>query len=226
MKIAQIERTVLTEYPNHISSIIYTRGCNMNCKHCFNPELQALRPFKNIYFKNVSQYFSNYIDAITISGGEPLIQRDIVQFIKRLKKLGYLVKLNTNGSVPNKLEYLLQNNLVDYVSMSIKGDYISYDYLTNTRKSFYLFDKSISSIITYAKMYDFNMVIYYDQQLQRYNLLEEDIEWIGQNMLYKAKNIHIVQYFGNKFTIAEDSVLNRYKTILSKYCENVSIRNN
>lgn len=137
LKIAGLEKLSLIDYPGKLSAVVFTHGCNLRCEYCHNPELviQNIEP-EDIYDpQKVLQFLKarkDKLDAVVITGGEPLLYDDLEPFLKSIKALGYLVKLDTNGLLPNKLKKLIKYGSVDYISMDIK--YPEGDYLTFTGK--------------------------------------------------------------------------------------------
>lgn len=132
MKIASWQKESFIDYEGKISTLIFTSGCNYNCGYCHNPELRNLVN-ENIDEKEVLDYLKSkkgWIDAITISGGEPTIQGGLRNFIKEAKDLGFLVKLDTNGSRPEVLQELKNENLIDHIAMDIKGPVELYPLIT------------------------------------------------------------------------------------------------
>jgi pyruvate formate lyase activating enzyme len=112
------------DYPGLISAVIFTQSCNFHCPYCHNPEL--VRPFGELLDEGGVVAFLKarirLLDGIVISGGEPTILPDLLDFIKKVKLLGYNLKLDTNGSRPDVLAKLLEKNLVDYVALDLKCD--------------------------------------------------------------------------------------------------------
>ncbi|MFA8435103.1 MAG: anaerobic ribonucleoside-triphosphate reductase activating protein [Marinifilaceae bacterium] len=126
MLISGFIKNSLIDFPGKISSVIFTQGCNLRCKFCHNYELipRGLQEEDVFLEVEVLQYLERsrrLIDALVITGGEPCLQPDLVQFIRKVKDMGLKVKLDTNGTDPGKLEYLLEQNLVDYVAMDVKA---------------------------------------------------------------------------------------------------------
>ncbi|MCD4740297.1 anaerobic ribonucleoside-triphosphate reductase activating protein [archaeon] len=122
MRIGGLEKQSLLDYPGKISSIIFTIGCNFRCPYCHNPEL--IGNAEELSEKQVLAHLDShkkFLDAVVITGGEPTLQPDLEQFIKKVKKLGYSVKLDTNGSHPAKLKSLVKQGLIDYVAMDVKA---------------------------------------------------------------------------------------------------------
>lgn len=131
MKISGIIKTSLIDYPGHISTSIFTQGCNFKCPYCHNP---ALIPFDSSneeyidlnYFWNFIENRKNFIDGIVITGGEPTLQSDLIEFIEKIKIRDFKVKLDTNGSRPEILKKLIENELIDYIAMDIKSSIDKY----------------------------------------------------------------------------------------------------
>lgn len=127
MEYAGLIKQSLVDYPGEIASVLFTRGCNMRCPFCHNPDL-LIKP-KNptpaaIDIEEVLSFLAErkgFIDAVVISGGEPTLHKGLLEDITRIKALGYLLKLDSNGSNSEMLEKLLRADLLDYVAMDIKA---------------------------------------------------------------------------------------------------------
>lgn len=130
MKIGGIQKLSTVDYPGHPCASIFTVGCNMRCGYCHNPELvlpeqySATIPTEDIL--SFLQKRVGLLDAVTISGGEPTEQPDLVDFIRQVKAMGFLVKLDTNGTRPWVLQQLVDEQLIDFVAMDIKGPLSKY----------------------------------------------------------------------------------------------------
>ncbi len=124
MKIGGLQRCSLIDYPGRICAILFTQGCNFRCPYCHNPELVDPERYGPLLVDQVLPFLAKrrgMLDAVTVSGGEPTLQGDIEPFLQEIRDMGYLVKLDTNGSLPEVLERLLANRMVDYVAMDIKA---------------------------------------------------------------------------------------------------------
>lgn len=126
MNIGGFQKTSLIDYPGKISCILFLSGCNFDCPYCHNPDLvrgNKTQPaidehqLKNFFLKR-----SGLIDGVVITGGEPTLQSDLADLCQTIKSMGFLVKLDTNGSRPTVLKQLIAKHLVDYVAMDIKTD--------------------------------------------------------------------------------------------------------
>jgi pyruvate formate lyase activating enzyme len=131
MKIGGLQKVSLIDYPGEISSIIFLQGCNFKCPYCHNPELVDTKLFDPcLDEKDILEFLKTRIgkiDAVTITGGEPTIQNDLTPFIKRIKKMGFAVKLDSNGSGPEVIQKLLGEKLLDFIAMDIKAPLTKYE---------------------------------------------------------------------------------------------------
>lgn len=130
MKIAGLQKFTLLDYPGHISSIIFTQGCNFRCSYCQNSSLIDISKSECFKEDEVLEFLSsrkNMLTGVCITGGEPTIQKDLKEFIKKIKEMGYDIKLDTNGYNPMMLKELIDEKLIDYVAMDIKAPLDDYE---------------------------------------------------------------------------------------------------
>lgn len=126
MIIAGLQKTTLIDYPDKIACIVFLASCNFRCPWCYSSELVlplkiASQPrIKEEEFFNFLRQRQGQLDGVVICGGEPTVNKDLPQFIQKIKNLGYFVKLDTNGSNPATLKDLANAGLIDYVAMDIK----------------------------------------------------------------------------------------------------------
>ena len=123
MKFGGLQKTTLLDYPGRLACTVFTNGCNFKCPFCHNSSL-ALGTAKPITEEKILSFLKKrrgILDGICITGGEPLIHDDIIDFIEAVHELGYSVKLDTNGSYPDRLQELIDRSLIDYVAMDIKN---------------------------------------------------------------------------------------------------------
>ena len=125
MQIAGIEKSSLVDYPTKIAAVIFTLGCNFRCPYCHNPNLITAVSSSSLFDESAVLDFlkqrQGKLDAVVVSGGEPTLHKDLKEFFKKVKDLGFLTKLDTNGSNPDVLVDLVQSNLLDYIAMDIKA---------------------------------------------------------------------------------------------------------
>ncbi len=119
----------LLDFPGKVACTIFTFGCNLRCPFCHNASLVLGGAQEEHTEEEILSYLEKrkgLLDGVCITGGEPLLQKDIADFIKKIKALGYAVKLDTNGCYPEKLKALVLGGLVDYVAMDIKNSIHEY----------------------------------------------------------------------------------------------------
>ncbi len=127
MEIGGLQKLTLIDYPGKVACTVFTIGCNFRCPFCYSSELvlpektkKQPRISENDFFSFLKQR-KGLLDGIVLCGGEPTIHKDLSEFCKKIKNLGFLVKLDTNGSNPEMLEKLINSHLIDYVAMDIKA---------------------------------------------------------------------------------------------------------
>ena len=124
MLLRGLQKTTLLDFPGKVASTVFTGGCNFRCPFCHNASLIRADGEDRLSEENFFAFLKKrkgLNDGICITGGEPLLQKDIVPFIRRIREEGFLVKLDTNGSFPDVLRTLCDERLVDYVAMDIKN---------------------------------------------------------------------------------------------------------
>ena len=149
MRIAGFQKLTLLDFPNNVACIIFTQGCNFKCPYCHNSGLVGHENDELIDEEEIFSYLKKrkgIIDGIVISGGEPTVQKDLEFFVKRVKDLGFKVKLDTNGSNPEMVERLLKANLLDYIAMDIKTTLPDYKEVTGVRPNVKNLERSIKLI--------------------------------------------------------------------------------
>lgn len=129
-----IEKTSLVDYEGYIVCTLFTKGCNFRCHFCHNAKLALDESIENIKFDEIYEYLNkrkNVLDGVCITGGEPTLNKDLPDVIKKIRELNLKIKLDTNGSNPDMVKYLIDNNLVDYIAMDIKSGLSGYSKITN-----------------------------------------------------------------------------------------------
>ncbi len=129
MHIQGIQKLTLLDYPGHIACTLFSYGCNLRCPFCHNASLVTETPQKPINTEEITAFLQKrkgILDGICLSGGEPLMNPDALEFLKYLRGFGYKIKLNTNGFFPKQLEQAINQNLLDYVALDIKAPKESY----------------------------------------------------------------------------------------------------
>jgi pyruvate formate lyase activating enzyme len=150
MLIGGLQRSSLVDYPRHVSAVIFTQGCNFRCPYCHNPQLvEPARFGQPLDIEDVFRFLQSRIgrlQAVVVTGGEPLVHDDLPALLARIRAMGYLVKLDTNGSFPDKLSAVVSAGLVDFIAMDIKAPLRRYGELAGVHVDVGALQKSIGII--------------------------------------------------------------------------------
>jgi pyruvate formate lyase activating enzyme len=203
MVIGGFQRFSLIDYPDKICAIVFTQGCNFRCPYCHNPELVNPKKFgvelKEDEILSFLDRRKGKLNAVTITGGEPLLQSGLITFLSAIKNLGYMIKLDTNGSFPLKLKGIIQSKLVDYIAMDIKTSLDKYHRIVQRKIDKGKILNSIKLIMDSGLDYEFRTTVVK-------SLLEKDDFYkIGQ--LIQTARLYVLQNFIPSKTL-DDTFLN------------------
>ena len=162
MNIAGVQKVTLLDYPGKVACEIFTQGCNFECPFCQNSSLIPITNTGEFSEEEIFEYLNlrkNILDGVVITGGEPTVQKDLKGFIKKIKDLGLLVKLDTNGGNPKVLQELIDEKLVDYVAMDIKNIFNKYNITAGKRINLDNIKKSIEILKASKIDYEFRTTI-------------------------------------------------------------------
>jgi pyruvate formate lyase activating enzyme len=163
MKIGGLQRISLIDYPGRIGATVFTQGCNFRCPYCHNPELVDPGQYgPETPEEGVLAFLEKRrkkLEAVIVTGGEPTLQRDLDRFLKIVKDMGYLTKVDTNGSQPEVLARLIRRKLVDYLAMDIKGPLARYGAIASAKVSTSRITKSIELILASGIDHEFRTTV-------------------------------------------------------------------
>lgn len=227
MQIHGFNKTTLLDFPGHLASTVFTGGCNMRCPYCQNADL-VLNPMsqplisEEVVFDHIKKR-KGIIEGVCITGGEPTLQADLEDFIKRLKELGVMVKLDSNGYRPAVLKRLMENGLLDYVAMDIKSSLDDYHTVAGVKLDTSLIKESIDLLKNGPIDYEFRTTVVKELHSK------ETFEKIGE-LLSGAKQYFLQGYIDServierRFSSYTKEELETFVAILKKTIKNVSIR--
>ncbi|MGC8971837.1 MAG: anaerobic ribonucleoside-triphosphate reductase activating protein, partial [bacterium] len=162
MLIGGLQKFSLIDYPGKISAVIFTKGCNFRCPYCHNPELVIFDGkdlIEEDYIFSFLREKRGKLDGVVLTGGEPTLQSDLINFLKEIKGLGFFTKLDTNGSNPEVIERLLEEKILDYIAMDIKANLEKYNDVTHSNVDIEKIKKSIDIIMHSGIDYEFRTTI-------------------------------------------------------------------
>lgn len=217
----------LLDFPEHIACTVFLKGCNFRCPFCYNSSL--LSDKENATDITEDDFFSflksrtNKLDGVAITGGEPLLQKEIKNFIIKIKNLGFKVKLDTNGSNPEILQELISLNLVDYVAMDLKNSLEKYHITTNHQVNIANILSSINILLENHVEYEFRTTV-----VKEFHSLS-DFEKIGQ--LIKNAKRYFIQCYQYQDSVLDKSLhalttneLEQCLEVVKKYVPNAKLR--
>lgn len=226
MDFVGIDKLSLLDYEDKISCVLFTKACNFRCPFCHNG-LTVLESEETVPFDDILTYLKSrkgMLDAVVISGGEPTLMPDLYEKIKAIKKLGFLVKLDTNGTNPVLLKQLIEEKLIDYVAMDIKNS--EDKYLLTTDCKYIDMDKikqSIAILMENKVDYEFRTTLV--------NEFHEEKDMYGIGELIKGSHKLYLQQFVERdgcikkgLHPVDIALANKFKCILSSFVEDVELR--
>lgn len=228
MQIAGLQKLSLIDYDGYISAIIFTRGCPFRCAFCHNPELVIPESYIPLMDnEEVMEYLEsrkNKLEAICITGGEPTLQPDLLDFMEKIKKMGFKIKLDSNGFKPEIIKKILDEKRVDYIAMDYKSPISNYTTTTSCNIDTSKIKESVSLIMSSPIPYEFRTTVV--KPLHK----PDDFLAIGQE-LKDAKLFYIQNFVKSKhvkyqadFAAFTDSELEESLKNVKKYIPNSYIR--
>ena len=224
MKISGLQKVSLVDYDGQIAATIFTSGCNFACPFCHNSGLvKGTEP--EIPVIEVVEYLTKrktVLTAVCISGGEPTLHKDLPDLISKIKELGYLVKLDTNGTNLPMLKYLIENNLIDYVAMDIKNSPNKYGLTAGVNTPINI-EETINYIMNCGIDYEFRTTI-----IKNYHT-SKDIEEIAQT-ISGAKKYYLQQFVDNNNCLStgleaiNKNTAEEYLNICKQHIPNTKLR--
>lgn len=221
-------KTTLLDYPGHIAATIFLGGCNFRCPFCHNatlvlaPETQPVISEDEIFTTLKKRV--GILEGVCITGGEPTLYLGLEEFIKKIKSLGFLVKLDTNGSNPNLLRHLIELNLLDYVAMDIKNSKEKYSLTTGLKNiDINKISESITILLSSDIDYEFRTTVV--KEFHETSDLLSIGNWIKGGKAYYLQSFEDSEdVIRPGLTAFSSSDLNKFIDVLNPYVKHVSIR--
>lgn len=205
MKIGGLQKLTLIDFPEKPACTVFLAGCNLRCPWCHSPELVVPEKINNApeidpdYFFEFLKERRDFLDGVVICGGEPTVNEDLFDFAKKIKDIGYALKLDTNGTDPKTIKRLLDADLLDYVAMDVKAPLEKYKEVTGTDVKSSVLRESIA-IIKEMDDYEFRTTVVPEVHTKR------DILTIVKEIA-PAKRYYLQNFRGKK--VVDDRFLDK-----------------
>ena len=228
MRIQGLQKLTLLDYPEHTACTVFTTGCNFRCPFCHNASLVVDIPkeaqISEEEFFTFLQKRIGILDGVCVSGGEPLLQPDIELFIRKIKDMGFAVKLDTNGSFPDKLIHLVKEGLVDYVAMDIKNSPETYAFTAGTETlDIVSVQKSVSYLMEGHVPYEFRTTVV--KHYHSKESFEEIGKWLAGTEKYFLQNfVDSGDLIGKNTRGCSEEEMKEFLEIVKKHIPNAKLR--
>ena len=228
MLISGLEKMSLVDYDGFVSATIFTGGCNFRCGFCHNsPLVLTYKDLPNISESEVLEYLKKrqgLLDGVCISGGEPTLQKDLPDFIEKVKNLGYSVKLDTNGTNPELVKSLWESGLVDYFATDIKADKETYPKIIGIDGyDLKNVEKTVDYFITNNVNHELRTTLI--KEFHTPTVIKNIGEWIkGAKKYFLQKFIESENCIAHGFSEIPKDIAEEYKNFLTKFVPNTNLR--
>jgi len=232
MIIGGLHKNSLIDYPGKISCVIFLSGCNFDCPYCHNPELAKGRSMSLAFLSDdlifgFLETHKGFLDGVVISGGEPTLQKGLISFCEKIRLMGYPVKLDTNGSRPEVIKKLIDEDLLNYIAMDIKTDPDHYSSLIKD-------DSNTDNILSSVRIIKESNIEYEFRTTCVKSLVDESIfnnisYWIEGSRLYalqqfsKTDVLH-PEFFRDDSNIYQDYELMELRSIANQWVNKCIVR--
>jgi len=233
LTVAGLQKMTLLDFPGHVACTVFLQGCNFRCPFCHNSDLL---PGSGEIFMTAEEFLdflkkrTGLLDAVCVSGGEPTLQKELPDFLRQIKTLGYKVKLDTNGFRPEVLKGLATEGLVDYVAMDVKNSPAAYGETVGVAKlDLSRIEESLRFLIGGTVPYELRTTVV--SELHNEQTMEEMGQWLSALVPGKKPAKLFLQSFVNRDSVLRsglssptDEQLQKYVFILTPYIDVVTVR--
>ncbi len=232
MRLGGYQKLTLIDYPGVIATTVFTVGCSFRCGFCHNPELviksqfPALNNLEEEFFQHLAKRVGK-LEGVCITGGEPTIQPDIIEFIRKIKAMGFLVKLDSNGTRPDVLRKAIKEKLVDFIAMDIKSSPENYSKTVGLTADIERIKLSVEMIMNSGFPYEFRTTVV--PGIHSEKDFVKIAKWIkGAKSYYLQEYREMRTLDPNMKNVTEGKTLDlkKIKTSMESYIENIGIREN
>ena len=234
MNISGFQKSSLIDYPGKLSCILFLAGCNFDCPYCHNPDLvRSGSEIPSVIDPDQLEAFlvrrQGLLDGVVITGGEPTLQSDLPDLCRRIKTLGFSIKLDTNGSRPKILKQLISEELIDFVAMDLKTDPNRYAPLISKTCKPETIAASVQTILDSGLSHEFRTTCVYPLiDKAAVDVMAELLAGGQCHALQRVqhKNVNVLhpEFFENHDWFIDDPTLERYRLKLSETVNTCTIR--
>ena len=228
MKFGGLQKLTLLDYPDKVASTVFTVGCNFRCPFCHNfslvcgngEKLELLSQEEIVQFLKKR---SNVLEGVCVTGGEPLIQMDVEDFLRQVREMGYSIKLDTNGAFPDRLAALVEKGLVDYVAMDVKNSKEMYSKTVGCNVDMQAIERSVELLKSGVVDYEFRTTV--TATFHTEQSVKEMAQWLaGAKRLYLQQFVDSGELIDPTVTGCDEATLRKYCEIAKQYVPNTQIR--
>lgn len=226
MKIGGLMNLTLLDYPDKVACTVFTVGCNFRCPFCHNNTLVCGNGGRQISENEILSFLKKrqgVLEGMCLTGGEPLIQNGVEDFLRRVKDLGYSVKLDTNGAFPDRLRVLIDAGLVDYVAMDIKNSRERYAETAGCAVDIKAIEQAVDLLKSGIVDYEFRTTVTGNHHDER--SIEDTARWIaGAKRYYLQMFVNSGDLIDGLTTGCGEDTMRRYLDIVKRYVPSAELR--
>lgn len=232
MRLGGYQKLTLIDFPGVIATTVFTVGCSFRCGFCHNPELviksqfPALNKLEEEFFQHLAKRVGK-LEGVCITGGEPTIQPDIIEFIRKIKAMGFLVKLDSNGTRPDVLRKVIKEKLVDFIAMDIKSSPENYSKTVGLTADIDRIKLSVEMIMNSGLPYEFRTTVVPGIHSERdFVKIAKWIKGAKSYYLQEYREMRTLDQNIKNITNGKTLDLKKIKASMDPYIESVGIREN
>lgn len=219
MKFGGLQKLTLLDYPGKMACTVFTSGCNLRCPFCHNAGLVTHIDGDFIGQEEILQFLSTRkgkLEGLCLTGGEPLLNKDVADFLSEVKKMGFSVKLDTNGTFPDLLKQLIDDKLVDYVAMDIKNSQAKYSLTCGVNVDLDKIRQSVELLKSGKADYEFRTTVV--RQLHTEQDIQDIAQWlVGARSWYLQQFVDSGDLIGQGMTAWDESTMYKFAETANKY---------
>lgn len=233
MKISGLQKMTLLDYPGKVACTVFLQGCNFRCPFCHNSDLLGGTGPEEIGVDTLLAFLKKRVgllDAVCVTGGEPTLQKDLPELLEQIKALGYLIKLDTNGTQPKVVKDLVARGLIDYVAMDIKNSPDRYaDTVGVSHMNLAPLEETMQFLMTGRLDYEFRTTVV--AQMHDEESMEAMGKWLQRLSPARKPGKLFLQVYMDRDTVLMGGLsahsretMERFKDILTPYADKVELR--